>query len=178
MQIGRHSALSRGAGKLHGTVMRRGGLGVFIDLDLLLGRERVAGRAVHIRNDAARARVAIDKGLIALGFDVFSHLIENGGGKDLIDAAVCHRGILVKLGSLLNAPLHAARDAEDKPDAALGLGKEKLGIHFIGCAAESGHGRDAAFVRPCRAGDGFDIGTGQHTFSSGCIIAALQTSAQ
>ena len=159
-------------------MMSGGGLCVIGDLYLLLGREGVSGRAVHIRHASARTCVTVDECLVALVLYELADGVEHRGGEDLVDSAVCHRGILIELRALFDAALNAAGNSEDEADTALRLGEEKLRIHLVGRTAKAAHRRDTAGVSTCCKSDLLDFLTCKHYISSSLTMDFLHISLQ
>ena len=147
LQIGRDVVASGRAGELHAAVMCGRRLGVLIYLDLLLGRQAAAGRAVHIRDRAARSGVAVDERLVSLVLDQLSDCIQHRGREYLVDTSVRHRWVLEELRSLLNSALHTAWYAEDEADHALGFGEQELRVHIVGGTVHAQNRSYAAGIR-------------------------------
>ena len=156
LQVGGRLALFDLTGELHATVVSSLALSVLADLDLLLGGQGVAGGAVHIGNNTTSAGVTVNNSLVALVLDDLTYVVQNSGSVDLVDAAVCHRGVLVELGAFFDTTLYASGNTEGKADDAFCVGEETAGIHLGGSTLESGHGANAAQVCACFKGRFFD----------------------
>ena len=134
------------AGKLNAPMMGGRFSGMLVDVNLLLRRQRVSWRTVHIGNNATRSGIAVYKRLVALVLDHFPNLIQNRRAKNLVQTAIGQGRILVKLRPFLNAPLYAARNAKHKSDDTFRFGIQELRVHLIRRPVKPRHGTDSTGV--------------------------------
>ena len=154
------------------------GFRLFVDFDLFFGRQRIAGRSVHVGNDAAGSGVPVNRRFVAVVFDQFADLIEHRRRIDLVDSAVCHRRILIELGSFFDSALDAAGNAEHHSDHCFGFGEDVSRIHLLRGALEAVHTADPAEISPGGKSRFLHHFTGQHETippDSSMCLALLNT---